>query len=1316
MRIKFAFPIFAFIGLLFIVHFSSVPVQAATTNLTCQATELANRTALVNAVNTANTTNGNDTINLPANCTYVLTTFLNITDTTGSLTINGGDVNRPVIDGNNSTFLFQVQPNAELKIDSVNLTDGQAFSGNGGAIINQGEVTLNDLVLNSHQSGTNGGGIYNNGGTLTITKVSLEANSASDYGGGIYNNGGTVTLDSATTFTSNSAVKSGGAIYNTAGGEVTVEATTFTSNTSDYGGAIFNGEESTLTVLTSSFNTNTVDFEGGGGAIYNEGTASITSGTFTQNSAEAPGFEFEDDRLDGGAIYNAPLSTLAVEDSNFLENKADGRGAAIFVENSTATVINSNFTSNANTDSNSGGGGGIYNLKGNVTVNGGTYFDNWRSGIVTRGEPIRDAILNVSNVTFDANGAPEGTGIQSSYSTTTVTNTIFKDSNFTNSGGGMRIWESAVTINGGNFTNNSATEGGAIYILSSSIVNIEGTAFINNTASSSGGALYVYETGSVTVNIENATFEGNEATNDDGGAIYSNYALNLTNTNFDANTAPNGNGGAVYNTHLGTVTIRDGDYTFNSAENGGALYNAGGVLDIDSNPNFDDNTATAADFSEGGGAIFTTHEEGNPANGGELIVDDSFFNRNIAGGKGGAIYSISNTITMTDTRLGENQGNHSNINTGGGALFASNSTVNLAFVKFPDNKMPDGSGGAVFMGGGTLNVSDSFFNFNEADGAGAIHLDFATATFTRVFMYQNTGDTGAMYVMGGETEIINTTISGNTSTSFVGGVYTQDENDMTVRNATVTGNSGPNTGGLYANFSGSGSFTIDNTIVALNTSAGAPDVKGSFNSGGYNIFGNSATATITGNTATNITANPVIGPAQDNGGFTWTHALLDGSPAIDGGNCTLTEDQRDELRPVNYPGVSNAANGCDIGAFERQLPAATTTPTSTTTATATATPTDDPGAVATATPTPTDEFDGTPTATTDPGATATATATTDPEATPTATATVDPDATATATTDPEATPTATNTPAPEPVIVDVPQEPEVNPTFTWDATGADWYQVVVTLQNGALLYSNWFPAADVCTGSTCTFTLDQSILPFGVGNGDYTVTINGWTWTNEDAGEGTLDEAVALTDFSVTASEVVDGSSGRPIITFNDDAAVSWINIYVGTADFSQQFDYNWYEKATAATCTGGVCTLAPDAHPNPNGNYVVYLQTWDGASVSAWQGPFFFSLNFPAAPLITPVSQSITDGHPTLTWNGANGTTWYQVWVGTADYSTTLYVGWQEALALGCNGGGVCTLTLNDVTLTAGTAYEWWVQAWGPGGTTSEGASGWQKGGDLLP
>jgi hypothetical protein len=69
----------------------------------------------------------------------------------------------------------------------------------------------------------------------------------------------------------------------------------------------------------------------------------------------------------------------------------------------------------------------------------------------------------------------------------------------------------------------------------------------------------------------------------------------------------------------------------------------------------------------------------------------------------------------------------------------------------------------------------------------------------------------------------------------------------------------------------------------------------------------------------NIDQNPLLGLLRDNGGFTRTHALGSGSPAIDAGSpgtCPAS-DQRGRPRPVDVNG--DGVERCDMGAFEYYL-------------------------------------------------------------------------------------------------------------------------------------------------------------------------------------------------------------------------------------------------------------------------------------------------------------------------------------------------------------------------------------------------------------
>ena len=64
-------------------------------------------------------------------------------------------------------------------------------------------------------------------------------------------------------------------------------------------------------------------------------------------------------------------------------------------------------------------------------------------------------------------------------------------------------------------------------------------------------------------------------------------------------------------------------------------------------------------------------------------------------------------------------------------------------------------------------------------------------------------------------------------------------------------------------------------------------------------------------------AYPLLGPLQDNGGPSQTHALLQGSPAIDAGNPATPGSGGSACEAIDQRGVSRPQGAaCDIGAFE----------------------------------------------------------------------------------------------------------------------------------------------------------------------------------------------------------------------------------------------------------------------------------------------------------------------------------------------------------------------------------------------------------------
>jgi uncharacterized repeat protein (TIGR01451 family) len=109
--------------------------------------------------------------------------------------------------------------------------------------------------------------------------------------------------------------------------------------------------------------------------------------------------------------------------------------------------------------------------------------------------------------------------------------------------------------------------------------------------------------------------------------------------------------------------------------------------------------------------------------------------------------------------------------------------------------------------------------------------------------------------------------------------------------------------------------TIGNSIVAFN---GTNGVVSALTSRGHNISSDGSLASSFTQPGDLNNTDPKIGPLADNGGPTFTHALLAGSPALDAaqGSGAPATDQRGVARPQGA--------GFDIGAFELQVATAPT--------------------------------------------------------------------------------------------------------------------------------------------------------------------------------------------------------------------------------------------------------------------------------------------------------------------------------------------------------------------------------------------------------
>ena len=302
---------------------------------------------------------------------------------------------------------------------------------------------------------------------------------------------------------------------------------------------------------------------------------------------------------------------------------------------------------------------------------------------------------------------------------------------------------------------------------------------------------------------------------------------------------------------------------------------------------------------------------GGLVNNGRLTLVNTIVYSNVVSGLndwGGGIYS-SGPLTITHSSIRENATGNHNAYGGGimnnGPLLIINSTISGNVTYSGTNTV--GPGGGLYTAGYTATVVDSTFNDNAA-GAG-----------------------GGIYKAGYPLIVINSTLSGNHSTGGGGGLYAASGaanlfNVTITQNQANSDNAGGGVGGGVAN-DGGGTLTFANSIIAQNSKVVTrhpfpllvlDDCYGAVTSQGFSLLSNVDTGYCAVSGAYQP-ADPLLGPLADNGGPTLTHALLPGSPAIDGGNpagcsdnagATLTTDQRGFGRPTPGQGI------CDIGAFE----------------------------------------------------------------------------------------------------------------------------------------------------------------------------------------------------------------------------------------------------------------------------------------------------------------------------------------------------------------------------------------------------------------
>ena len=308
-------------------------------------------------------------------------------------------------------------------------------------------------------------------------------------------------------------------------------------------------------------------------------------------------------------------------------------------------------------------------------------------------------------------------------------------------------------------------------------------------------------------------------------------------------------------------------------------------------------------------------------------------------GSGAGIFNNANNsghadLTISNSTVSGNSAASLNNNSSGGGIHNNgagqlhHATVVLNETTISGNSAGSGAGiynNGFFAGNASLIVNNSTISGNAADGGGGIsnvgsfQSGNASLTVSNSTISGNSARIGGAILNSGEggsatLEIAHSTISDNSAVEQGGGLYNGAARPAVSRTGgAAAARSG---GGIYPSGSGGSAAVLRNTILKTGISGeNIYNNLGTVSSAGYNLSNDNGGGFLTA-TGDQLNTNPMLGPLQDNGGPTFTHELLIGSPAINAGDPNFTPPPVYDQRGPGYDRVVNGR--IDIGSFEVQ--------------------------------------------------------------------------------------------------------------------------------------------------------------------------------------------------------------------------------------------------------------------------------------------------------------------------------------------------------------------------------------------------------------
>jgi hypothetical protein len=276
---------------------------------------------------------------------------------------------------------------------------------------------------------------------------------------------------------------------------------------------------------------------------------------------------------------------------------------------------------------------------------------------------------------------------------------------------------------------------------------------------------------------------------------------------------------------------------------------------------------------------------------------------------GGGIYNDHSTLTVNNSTISGNQG---------GGIGNDGQRNGVATLQINNSTISGNSGGAIsnyaaYVGYASVQINSSSMTGNAGYGifsVGCLESHGCGQAIVQVDSCTLSANNGGIFAdVFSQLLVANSTLSGNdVGVDNYNNVSTTSISSCTFNEASAD----------IDNYAG-GFLTIGNTVLKVGPSGHSIFNIGGGNVGslGYNLSSDDGGGYLIG-PGDQINTDPMLGPLQDNGGPTFTHALLPGSPAINAGDPNFTPPP---LYDQRGPGFDRVRSGrLDVGSFEVQNP------------------------------------------------------------------------------------------------------------------------------------------------------------------------------------------------------------------------------------------------------------------------------------------------------------------------------------------------------------------------------------------------------------